>query len=558
MGSMDLSPTKSTDHVVGGRHSEEDQLRTRKRVPDRDSDGEDHLDNEGPPRSRAYTAAYAWATDLDDLVQTLPVCSYAIPEDSFHDRLYSVIADYAREHAMEVATILAAPRAIRAVEACLLPVVGRLLDSEEASKPYHDLVESVVDQVLDHLANNDILAVNGNLLLGVVEAIRDDPVTMLADPHEFIASQILFGCLVHPHAQVGRTASMAVAKIALDGYCSRADATDLVSCLLSSSHLDDALAAAELACVLVESGLALTDGDWAVLCAHMTTLHHLVRRKLLGIFALLQRQPFVDAATVAQYARDVTEKLLDDGFATDAIALIPFQPSARAMIATAERILAEEPGVATRIHGAILRYLGTRPFHIDDADGLLLRSWILDTWEADAASTADPADADHYVPLWPLEEMVCTLDPAYATTPAILDRVIALCAHDLAEARADERRLLNVLYALIAAPALWSNSLRTRLGSAVQPLTAHPADAVQRLARRVLVALGHVDGTSSQGSAAASDDDDELDRRSDVPVHELELRELMATVHYYRALAERARDGDGSECGDHVCVMDCY
>ncbi|KAJ3376035.1 hypothetical protein GGF31_000101 [Allomyces arbusculus] len=515
MGSVDLSATKSNDLVANGHDNEENHLRTRKRVPDRDGDGGDHSDSQGPPRSRAYTAAYAWATNLDDLVQSLPVCSYAIPEDSFHDRLYSVVADYAREHVKEIATILAAPRTI--------------------------------------------LAVNGNLLLGVVEAIRDDPVTMLADPHEFFASQFLFDCLVHPHAQVGRVASMTVAKLALDGHCSRADVTDLVSCLLSSNHLDDTLAAVELVCVLVESGLLFTKDDWAVLCAHMTISHHLVRRKLLGIFALLQRQPLVDAATVAQYARDVTEKLLDDGFDADATALIPFQPSASAMIATAERILAKEPGIATRIHGTILRYLGTRPFHIDDADGILLRSWILDAWEADAASTADPADADQYVPLWPLEEMTCTLDPASPMTPAVLDRVIALCAHDLAEARADERRLLNVLYALIAAPALWFNTLKKRLGSAVRPLAAHPADAVQRLARRVLAAWGHVDGTSPQASTAASeDDDDELDRRGDAPVHELELRELMATVHYYRALAERAEGGDGSECGDHVCVMDCY
>ncbi|KNE59318.1 hypothetical protein AMAG_03619 [Allomyces macrogynus ATCC 38327] len=501
---MDLSATKSANHVADSRDSEGDPARTRKRGPDRDGDGEDHLDNEGPPRSRAYTAAYAWAADLDDLVQALPVCSYAIPEDSFHDRLYSVIADYAREHATEIVTILAAPCTVRAVEACLLPVVSRLLDLEEASMPAHDvpgtkksgeesgphqsiidgrlaladldgvrdqyrnMVESVVDQVLGHLADNDILAINGNLLLGVVEAIRDDPVTTLADPHDFVTSQILFDCLVHPHAQVCRTASMVVARLALDGYCSQADVTDLVSCLLSSNHLDDALAAAELVCVLVELGLVLTNDDWAVLRAHMTTPHHLVRRKLLGIFSPLQRQPLVDASTVAQYARDVTEKLLEDGFAADAIALIPFQPSARAMVATAERILAEEPGATTRIHGTILRFLGTQPFHIDDVDGLLLRSWILDAWEADAASTADPSDADHYVPLWPLEEMVCTLDPASATIPAILDRVIALCAHDLAEVRADERRLLNVLAWLAARSLHGGTSVERRTKQAQQ------------------------------------------------------------------------------------------
>ncbi|KNE58121.1 hypothetical protein AMAG_04939 [Allomyces macrogynus ATCC 38327] len=66
----------------------------------------------------------------------------------------------------------------------------------------------------------------------------------------------------------------------------------------------------------------------------------------------------------------MTEKLLDDGFATDATALIPFQPSACAMVTTR----AEEPGVATHIHGTILRYAGNQPFRIAEADGLLLRS----------------------------------------------------------------------------------------------------------------------------------------------------------------------------------------
>ncbi|KAI9164549.1 hypothetical protein H9P43_008408 [Blastocladiella emersonii ATCC 22665] len=495
------------------------QRTTDRRPIDSDSDGDG---TDARPAKRATTAASAWAADFADLLVSLPQTSASIQEDSFHDRLASAVAHYARDHPRRALAVLAAPASARAIAACLEVACpsgeGKGMGEEEVDGRLALFAARMccLQARLWHAAprgeregETAFTEVLVPLMRRVVKAVQLEPEHV--DPHLVLAWLELLAEFPLERSRYKCTAPDAPP---LRACLAHPNYNPLLAPLLSPTHASPspALAGLELAAAILshDSPRSLLPDELALVTSlAVASPHVLVRRKVHGLF-LAYPATFGDVVPLAQ-------ELVARGWAADAVHLLPGVASPKAARETADACVASGRVAAASVVAAMVR--GPK------ADGERL-AWSLKAINAGGEGKA-----------WPFHAVA-----QYAVSLGDIIAVRETVARSLAANRADERHVGECLLALreVGVP----DSAK----AVVETLTEHSSSLIAGLAAGLL------------GRAVEEESDEEEDAWGDAeearPLgYEAELRDLLVTVHFYQA----RRGGCDEEGGGHEHNwMDCY